>query len=90
MKNIKDYEAMAKLDLSDVERQQVSDFVSKLIESFAALSSVNTDDTEPMYTVLDVCNVFREDVSAKMLTREELLINAPMKHNGFFQVPKTI
>ena len=90
MKNIKDYEAMAKLDLPDVERQQISDCADMLINSFGALSGIDTGNTEPMYTVLDIQNVLREDVCVKMLSREELLANAPMQHDGFFQVPKTI
>ena len=90
MKNIKDYEAMAKLDLPDAERQQISDYANILINSFGALSDIDTDNTEPMYTVLDIQNVLREDVCVKMLSREELLANAPMQYEGFFQVPKTL
>ena len=90
MKNIKDYEAMAKLDLPDIERQQISDCADILINSFGALSGIDTNNTEPMYTVLDIQNVLREDVCVKMLSREELLANAPMQHDGFFQVPKTL
>ena len=90
MDNIKTYEAMAKLDLSDDERRQISGMADMLVKSFSVFSSVNTDNTEQMYTVLNVQNIFREDVCAKMLSREELLANAPMQYDGFFQVPKTI
>ena len=90
MENIKDYEAMAKLDLPDTERQQISNIADMLLESFVAFSSIDTDHVEPLYAVLDLCNVLREDVSVKMISREELLQNAPMQSDGFFQVPKTI
>ena len=90
MENIKEYEAMAKLDLLDDERRQVSAIATRLIDSFGALSSINTDGVEPLVTVLDVQNVLREDISTKMLSRDELLANAPMQSDGYFQVPKTL
>lgn len=90
MENIKDYEAIEKLDLSDDERKKISNAADILTESFTKFSDINTDDIEPMYTVLNIHNVFREDVNIKMLSREELLSNAPMQQDGYFQVPKTI
>ena len=90
MKNIKEYEAMTKLDLSDAERQQISAAADMLIDGFAKLASIDTAGVEPLVTVLDVQNVMREDVGTKMLSREELLANASMQSDGYFQVPKTI
>ena len=90
MENIKEYEAMAKLDLPDEERQEISSLVIRLLEDFNSLAGIDTDGVEPLFTVLDVQNVLREDVSTKMLAREELLANAAMQYDGYFQVPKTI
>ena len=90
MVNIKDYEVMAKLDLCENERNEISDLADKLIKSFDAFSKINTEGIEPMFTVLDINNVLREDISVKMISRDELLINAPMQQDGYFQVPKTL
>jgi len=90
MKNIKDYESMAKLDLSEAEHRWVSDSADMLTDSFNQLDGIDTSGVEPLITVLDVKNVLREDVSVKMLLREELLANAPEQHGGYFQVPKTL
>jgi len=90
MENIKNYESMTKLDLPDTERQQISAAIDMLIDGFATLASINTEGVEPLVTVLDVQNVLREDVSMKMISREELLANAPMQSDGYFQVPKTL
>ena len=87
MKNIKDYEAMAKLDLPETERRWVSDRADVLIDSFNQLAGIDTTGVEPLITVLDVKNVLREDVSIKMMPREELLVNAPEQHDGYFKVP---
>ena len=91
MEKIKDYEAMARLDLSEAERRRASDRADVLIDSFSRLESIDTSRVEPLITVLDDAkNVFREDVSVKMLSREELLTNAPEQYDGYFQVPKTL
>ena len=90
MQNIKDYEAMVKLNLPESERQWVSCCADALMESFAALEKIDTSGAEPLVTVLDIRNVLREDVSIKLLSREELLANAPEQYDGYFQVPKTL
>ena len=90
MKDIKKYEAMAKLDLPDAERQYISDLADEIEYSFKAFADIDTDNTEPMFTVLDRVNVLREDISKKMISREELLAGAPMQYDGYFQVPRTI
>ena len=90
MRNIRDYEAMAKLDLPESERRWVSDCMDLLTGSFPALESVDTSGVEPLIAVLDIRNVLREDISSKMLSREELLANAPEQYDGYFQVPRTV
>ena len=90
MQNIRDYEAMAKLDLPEDERRWVSNCTDMLIGSFGQLENIDTSGVEALVTVLNVKNVFREDVSTKMLARDELLANAPEQHDGYFRVPKTL
>ena len=90
MENIRNFEALAKLNLTDSEREWVNERADMLIESFDALEKVNTDGVEPLTMVLQIQNVLREDVSAKMITREKLLSNAPEQYGGFFQVPRTL
>jgi aspartyl-tRNA(Asn)/glutamyl-tRNA(Gln) amidotransferase subunit C len=90
MKDIEKFEAMAKLDLPESERQWVSGAADKLIEGFSALARIDTAGVKPLVTVLDIQNVLREDEAKKMITREELLSNAPEQHDGYFQVPKTL
>ena len=90
MENIKEYEAMAKLDLPEAERRLVSDRADMLIDSFTELERVDASGVEPLITVLDVKNVFREDIGVKMLSREELLSGAPEQYDGYFMVPRTL
>ena len=90
MENLLEYEAMAKLKLSDTEREWVCAEADNLIESFSELEKIQTEEVQPLVTVLDIQNVLREDISSKMVSREYLLENAPEQYDGYFQVPKTL
>ncbi len=89
---IKTYETMAKLNLTEPERVQLTERVNELIASFDLLEHVGADvsGAEPLVSVLDRQTVLREDVSVKFITREELLSNAPEQYDGYFQVPRTL
>jgi len=79
-----------KLKLTDEEKEFIEDKKKLLDESFTVLAQINTDDIEPLVSVLETENILREDVSRKMISREELLKNAPEQYDGYFQVPKTV
>lgn len=95
MENIIDNETieyvsiLAKLELSDEEREQAKTDMSRMLEYIDKLGELNTEDVEPMSHVFPVENVFREDVITNSDTREQLLSNAPEQKDGMFMVPKT-
>jgi len=90
MLDIKEYEAMAMLDLPDHERERLSKRLKDLADSFTVLKRVDTDNVAPLVTVLDLNNVMREDKTEKLLARNEILSNAPEQYDGYFQVPGTL
>ena len=90
MRGFKDYENMAMLDLSDSERAELVARFDEFVSGFAALDGYDTDGVLPLVSVLDVHNVLREDVAVKLFTRDEVLENAPEKHDEYFQVPAAI
>ena len=90
MLDIKEFEAMVMLDLPESERGVLNARLCELDESFTALEKVNTDGAEPLVTVLDMSNVLRKDVAEKLISRDELLSNAPEQNDGYFIVPGTL
>jgi len=90
MRDFKDYENMAMLDLPDPERVELEARFDEIVGSFAALDDYDTDSVLPLVSVLDVHNVLREDVTEKLFLRDEVLANAPEKYDGYFQVPAAI
>ena len=84
------YEAVVMLRLNNDEREMLSSIAAALESGFSAPDSVDTDGVEPLVTVLCLSNVLREDVAGKLMTRDEILLNAPEQYDGFFQVPGTL
>jgi aspartyl/glutamyl-tRNA(Asn/Gln) amidotransferase C subunit len=88
--DIREYEAMAMLDMPADERDRLSIAANVLTEGFSALDDISADGIEPLVTVIDRHNVLREDIAEKIITRDELLSNAPEQYDGYFQVPGTL
>lgn len=80
---------LARLDLTEEEKQKYTEQFSKILDHFNQLNEVNTEDIEPMAHVLPLRNVMREDKTGQLtFTKEEILQNAPLEEDGFFKVPK--
>jgi len=90
MFDIRDYEAMAMLDLQDGERVVLREQMENLCGSFAVLEQVDTGETLPLVSVLNTSNVMRDDCAEKLFSRKEILANAPEQYDGYFQVPGTL
>lgn len=84
------FETMVKLSLPPEERKWITERVSSLEERFTALDDIRTDGVLPLVTVSDLTNVLREDVTEKLLPREEILEGAPELYGDYFQVPRTV
>ena len=90
MIDLKKYEAVAMFELSDDERARLSGRAGALAESFNELEKVDTSGVEPLVSVIDTHTVMREDIMKKIITRDELLANAPEQSDGYFKVPGTL
>ena len=81
---------LAKLELSDEEKEQAKQDMSNMLEYVSKLNELDTDSVEPMSHAFPVSNVFREDVVTNGDGSEATLKNAQVKKDGGFKVPKTI
>lgn len=82
--------ALAKLNLSDEEKEKASKDLNSIINYMDHMNELNTDNIEPMSHIFPLRNVFRDDVVTNEDNREELISNAPAKKDGCFIVPKTV
>ena len=80
---------LAKLELSDEEKEKAKADMGKMLDSIDKLNELDTSSVEPMSHVFPVSNVFREDVVTNGDDRDNILKNAPEERDGAFVVPKT-
>ncbi|MCL1790634.1 MAG: Asp-tRNA(Asn)/Glu-tRNA(Gln) amidotransferase subunit GatC [Peptococcaceae bacterium] len=82
--------AFNKLRLSSHERQTLYKELTQLLDALAPLSSADTSQTEPMIQVNPLGTVMREDTVIPMVSRAEILVNAPEHDQGYFLAPRVL
>lgn len=86
--NVEHVAKLARLRLSEHEKELYARQLGKIIDYFDELKAVNTDGVEPMSHALPVTNVMREDSIEPPPGHETVLANAPAREDAFFRVPK--
>ena len=84
---------IAHLSRLEIQEDEVDGYIEKLekvVDLFNELNSVDTENIKPTYHVLDLVNVFREDVAQEAMNREEVLKNSKETEAGQFKVPTII
>ncbi|MDD1759351.1 MAG: Asp-tRNA(Asn)/Glu-tRNA(Gln) amidotransferase subunit GatC [Methanothrix sp.] len=81
---------LASIKISDEEKDEFVEQFNSILEYFHQLDEVETDGVEPTYRVVDLANIFREDIASKSLSQEEALKNAPRRENGYFKSPRIV
>ena len=80
---------LAKLALSDEEKEQAKKYMADMLDYIDQLGELDTTGVEPMSHVFPVQNVFREDVVTNGDESEQTLANAPGEKDNMFVVPRT-
>jgi aspartyl-tRNA(Asn)/glutamyl-tRNA(Gln) amidotransferase subunit C len=80
---------LAKLELSDEEKEQAKTDMGRMLDYIDKLGELDTTGIEPMSHVFPVQNVFREDVVTNGDESAKTLKNAPGEKDNMFMVPRT-
>ncbi|MEJ2683751.1 MAG: Asp-tRNA(Asn)/Glu-tRNA(Gln) amidotransferase subunit GatC [Candidatus Sulfobium sp.] len=81
---------LARLSLPDMEMELFGDQLKSILLYMEKLNGLDTGGVEPTSHVILISNVDREDSHRPSLDREEALMNAPDRTDGFYRVPKII
>lgn len=79
--------ALARLDLTDDEKERFREQLSAILDYAGKLQSVDTGTIPPTFSVLPVRSVLRPDRPHPGLSQADLLRNAPQAEGGQFRVP---
>lgn len=83
-------EALARLSLSEREREDMLRDMKDMLEFASAIAEVDTEGVPPMEHILRLRNVFREDECRNDHERDELIAAAPDVCEGYVRVPAVI
>jgi aspartyl-tRNA(Asn)/glutamyl-tRNA(Gln) amidotransferase subunit C len=78
---------LARLGLTDEEVETMAGELSGILEHVDRIAALDLDGVEPTSHVVELENVWREDVPRECLPREVALRQAPDPHDGSFRVP---
>src|SRR5215213_8558965 len=68
---------LARLQLTDDELSKITVELAQIVGYVDQLAEVDTSGVEPMAHAIETANVFRDDMVAESLPRDEALANAP-------------
>ena len=90
LEEVKKVAGLASLTFSEKEYEKLSRTLNDILHYVEKLSELDVSKVEPTSHVLDVVNVFRDDVVWPSIPREDALKNSPDRDEGSFRVPKVI
>lgn len=86
--DVKHIAKLAEIDFSKDKIEKFTSQLKKILEHVAKIKGVDTKNIPPTSHILDIKNVFREDIVKKSLPVDDALKNAPDVKDGGFKVPK--
>lgn len=89
-KEVKKIAKLSRIKLNDDEIGHFQTELSNIIDWIEQLQEVDTDNVEPMTSVIKMKAPVREDKVTDGDYQEDILANAPMSDYGCFVVPKVI
>ena len=89
-KEVEHIALLARLKLTDEERQRMTTQLNDIMGFFEQLGELDTTDVPPTSHVIPMSNVLRADVAKPSLPVEDVLENAPDRAGDTFRVPRVV
>lgn len=90
MKEVEHIALLARINISEEEKAEFAEQMNLILQYIEKLNELDTSGIEPLYHILPIYNVFREDHAVESPARDELLANAPQQEDGYYKVPRIL
>ncbi len=90
MIDVKKVATLARLKIGEAEEVKYQEQMESILKYFEEVSTLKTDQIEPLITPSDIEFVMREDVKKIEQTVEEAMKNAPERTGNLFKVPPVV
>jgi len=81
---------LSKLEFDAEGKKAIQQDLTKILNFMEKLNELNTDGVEPLIYINEDVNFFRSDEINYPITKEEALMNAPLKNEDYIKVPKFV
>jgi aspartyl-tRNA(Asn)/glutamyl-tRNA(Gln) amidotransferase subunit C len=81
---------LARLGLTEAELTRLETELNHILDQYAILAELPTDDIPPTAQTIELENILREDVVRPSLSAEDVLGNAPARQGEFIVVPSIL
>lgn len=81
---------LARLGLTDDELTLLEGQLNHILDQYAILAELPTDDIPPTAQTIELENILRDDVVRPSLSAEAVLSNAPARQGEFIVVPSIL
>jgi aspartyl-tRNA(Asn)/glutamyl-tRNA(Gln) amidotransferase subunit C len=81
---------LARLGLTDEELGRLEGELNHILDQYAILADLPTDDIPPTAQTIELENILRDDVVRPSLPVEAVLANAPAREGDFIVVPSIL
>lgn len=81
---------LARIEVSEADLDKVLPKMASTLQWVEQLKELNTDNVEPLASVVNINLQLREDVVTDGGIQQKILANAPEESMGFFVVPKVV
>jgi len=81
---------LARLGLTEAELARLEVQLNHILDQYAILAGLPTDDIPPTAQTIELENILRDDVVRPSLPVEAVLANAPARDGDFIVVPAII
>ena len=78
---------LARLGLDDAELTRLEGQLNHIVDQYAVLTALQTDDIAPTAQTIELENILRDDVVTPSLDAEEVLRGAPERSGAYIVVP---
>ena len=90
LKEVEHVARLARHALAPDEKERMRRELDGILAYIDKLRALDVEGVEPTSHAVPMTNVMRDDVPRPSLAREDMLANAPDRHEDFFRVPKII
>ena len=90
LKTIKHISKLSRISVDEQKAEKLAGDLNSIFKFIEKLNELNTDNVEPLTSVVETTLKFRSDEVKNQNIREQIIKNSPEENEDFFVVPKVV